>query len=60
MHELRYLKLYYSKLNNEALFAILDSCPHMEYLHASSTILRQHFIEWCHASQVWWHLRWWG
>jgi F-box/leucine-rich repeat protein 2/20 len=33
MHELRYLKLYYSKLNNEALFAILDSCPHMEYLH---------------------------
>jgi hypothetical protein len=37
MHELRHLKLYYNKLNNQALAAILDNCPHLESLH----------LQWC-------------
>jgi hypothetical protein len=32
MHGLRSLKLFHIKLNNKALAAILDNCPHLENL----------------------------
>ncbi|CAO2189459.1 unnamed protein product [Urochloa humidicola] len=32
MHGLHYLKMIYSGLNNEGLAAILDNCPHLEFL----------------------------
>ncbi|XP_056161879.1 F-box protein SKIP19-like [Syzygium oleosum] len=32
MHELRHLQLFANKMTNEGLKAILDGCPHLEYL----------------------------
>lgn len=36
MHELRSLTLYYDTLTNEGLMAIVDNCPHLEYLDIRS------------------------